>query len=276
MKSPVAGEFCVLISVYYKVEAPYLERALQSIWSDQVLKPLQICLIKDGKLTASLDDVVEKWKERLGNILTIVETGEHVGLAKALNLGIDFCRYELIARMDADDESLPLRFYHQYLYMQNHPEIDVVGGQVEEWNDGMTEFISIRNVPLTHEKIFEQAKVRSPMNHPTVMYRKNQVLKVGKYPIYYPEDYPLWGLMLQAGCKFENLDQVLVKMRVGQAFRFRRGFHFLIGEIQGIDFLRLKGFLTNNEAIKSISARVIFRFLPNYLKLRIRKYYLKG
>src|SRR5690554_5001347 len=113
--------FTVLMSVYAKEQPDYFNQAFLSIWDQQTLKPDQIVLVKDGPLTAELDAEIQRWQEKLGKVLSVVELPENVGLGAALNEGLKACKYELVARMDTDDISLPARFEEQVAFMQTHP-----------------------------------------------------------------------------------------------------------------------------------------------------------
>ena len=108
--------FSVLMSVYADENPQYLDEALCSIWDQQTLKPGQIVLVKDGPLTNELDNCINTWKQKLGDVLTPVELPKNVGLGSALNKGLEQCRYELVARMDSDDVSAPERFEKQINY----------------------------------------------------------------------------------------------------------------------------------------------------------------
>ena len=118
----------VLISVYSKDTPQYLEEALQSIWSQQTLRPTQIVLIQDGPLPAPLQDVIAHWKSQLGQVLTLVSNPVNMGLTHSLNKAIKAATGNYIARMDSDDRSTPQRFEQQAAYLDNHPDIDIVGG----------------------------------------------------------------------------------------------------------------------------------------------------
>ena len=264
------GPFSVLISVYGKSDADFFSQALESIWTNQTLKPAQICIVKDGPLTIDLDNTIESWRKRYPSVITCVVIKENVGLGSALNIGLTSCRYPIIARMDADDVSLPNRFFVQYRYLLEHPEVDVVGSQVQERDDGLQKVLAVRQVPLEHSNIVKFAKLRSPFNHPSVMYRKESVMAVGGYPHLFPEDYPLWIKMLQAGANFANVNSILLIMRSEGAYRFRRGMTFFIREINVIFFLKKIGFLTWFELIKSIALRFIYRLTPPYIKIFIK------
>lgn len=264
--------FAVLLSVYYKEDSVYLDEALTSIWQKQTLKPSQIVLVKDGPLTTALESIIKQWKVELGSILTIVSLKENQGLAKALNEGIKHCKYELIARMDTDDISVEDRFKKQVSFMSEHPNIAVSSGLIEEWSQDYSHKISERKLPLIHNDIVNFAKSRSPVSHPAVIFRKSAVLESGGYPLIYPEDYPLWGTMLNKGYKFANLPDLLVKMRVGDAISQRRSAEFLKGEINTFKHLHTIGFLSKYELKRNILQRKIVRLSPNWMKKLLYKY----
>lgn len=262
----------VLLSVYDKEKASYLEDALESIWDRQTLKPTQIVLVQDGPLTVELDAVITAWQTKLGDLLVTVPLPENIGLADALNEGLKHCTNEYIARMDADDIAMPERFEKQYTFMQTNPDVAVSSGLVEEWSEDFSYKFFERRLPLRHEEIFKFAKHRSPISHPAVMYRKSAVLAVGGYPQNYPEDYLLWCTMLAKGYTFANLPELILKMRTGDAFYKRRGCQFLKGEIQVYKYLLSIGFITRYQFLISCFLRGIVRLSPSYLKKYFYKY----
>ena len=95
-------KFSVLISVYYKEIPEYLDLSLESITDKQILKPNEIVLVKDGPLTKKLDEVIEKYINKYPNLFKIISLEKNYGLGKALNIGLENCSYEIVARMDAD------------------------------------------------------------------------------------------------------------------------------------------------------------------------------
>lgn len=264
--------FTVLISVYSKEVSFFLNEALSSIWDEQSVKPAQIVLVQDGPLTPHLDAVLTGWKEKLGDVLTLVPLVKNVGLAAALNEGLKHCQHELVARMDTDDIAVPSRFEKQFIFMQNNPEVAVCSGLIEEWSQDFSYKISERRLPLTHQEIAKFAKRRSPISHPAVMFRKSAVLAVGGYPNIYPEDYPLWGSMLAQGYIFANLPDLLLKMRVGNALTERRGLQFLKGEIKIYKYLLDVGFINRFEYLTNCILRGVVRLSPVWLKKIFYKY----
>lgn len=266
------NSFSVLLSVYYKEESKYLNGSLISIWDDQILKPSQIVLVQDGPLTQELANVLEAWSAKLGSVLCLIPLLKNVGLAAALNEGLKYCKYEIVARMDTDDIAIPDRFEKQFTFMQNNPEVAVCSGLIEEWSQDFSYKISERCLPLTHQEIAKFAKRRSPISHPAVMFRKTAVLAVGGYPNIYPEDYPLWGSMLAQGYIFANLPGLLLKMRVGNALTERRGLQFLKGEIKIYKYLLNIGFINRFEYLTNCILRGVVRLSPVWLKKIFYKY----
>lgn len=264
--------FSVLLSVYYKENPKYLEEALASIYDKQSMKPNQIVLVQDGPLTTELEKVISFWKEKLDNLLVLVPLEKNVGLAAALNEGLKYCNNELVARMDTDDIASPDRFKKQISFMKSNPDVAVSSGLVEEWSEDFSHKVSERKLPLVHEDIYRFAKSRSPISHPAVVFRKTAVLESGGYPSFYPEDHPLWGLMLHKGYKFANLPDVLVKMRVGDAFIERRGKGFLKGEIELSKYLNEIGFINKYELFGNIVKRTLVRLAPVFVKRILYKH----
>ncbi len=141
------------------------------------------------------------------------------GLVPALNLGLKLAHSSLVARMDADDLMHPQRLRMQYDYLQQHPRCDLVSCQVRGIPEdgigaGYTAYLQWQNSCLNHQDIANEIYWESPLAHPSVMFRKDVVLKLGGYGDgMFPEDYDLWLRMIQAGCLFHKLDSVLLDWR---------------------------------------------------------------
>ncbi|MCX9132805.1 glycosyltransferase [Aeromonas veronii] len=263
--------FSILLSVYCKEHPKYLFQALHSIWYEQVLKPNQIVLVQDGPLTPELDSEITRWQSELGEVLTLVTLPQNVGLAAALNRGLQHCKYDLVARMDTDDIAIPERFKLQVDFMQAHPEVSVSSGFIEEWNSDLSVQLSSRSLPLHHNEIVKFAKIRSPISHPASIFRKSVILDVGGYPEIYPEDHLLWVRVLQAGHKLANIPQVLLRMRTGNDFITRRGYKFLKGEIKSYKIMYRENFLNKRQLISALLLKSFVRLSPKSLKIWLYK-----
>lgn len=212
----------VLMSVYRKEKPEYLREAFESILS-QTMPPDEIVLIEDGPLTDELTEVIGQMKKRYQN-LRIGRFEKNVQLGRALAKGVELCSHELVARMDTDDIAVKNRLERQYLYMTEHPAVDVCGGFIEEFHNEDPSDRRIKKMPLSEEEILKYSRFRNPMNHVTVMFRREAVLAAGNYRHFpYLEDYDLWLRMLAQKKCLRNLEQVMVKVRVGEGMYARRG-----------------------------------------------------
>lgn len=271
VKDIALADFTVLLSVYNKELPLYLSQALDSIWYKQSLKPRQIVLVKDGPLTPELNAEIEGWCDRLGTVMTCVTLPSNVGLASALNIGLEYCNFDLVARMDTDDVSLPDRFNLQIAFMNANVDVAVSSGLIEEWNTDFSSQMSIRRLPLTHNDIVNFAKLRSPISHPAAIFRKSVILGVGGYYNIYPEDHLLWVRVIQSGYKLANIPNVLLRMRTGEAFITRRGFTFLKGELISYRLMYKSSFINFGELIKASFLRAVVRLSPDFIKLFMYK-----
>ena len=214
--------YSVLMSVYYKEQAENLREAIDSILN-QTVKTNEFIIVKDGPLTEKLDNTIKEYVEEYPGVFKIVTLKKNMGLAKALNKGIEQCSNEIIARMDSDDISMPDRMERQLEAMEAN-RADILSGTIVEFDESVDKPTAKRELPEKKEQIIEFAKKRSPFNHPAVMYKKSSVLKSGLYEDYtYFEDYNLWATMLNDGCIGYNVKEPVLYMRAGEGMYKRRG-----------------------------------------------------
>lgn len=213
----------VLMSTYYREKPEYLDSAIKSIWTDQIRKPDEIILIRDGILTPGLDAVIDKWKDIIGSILVVIDNKTNKGLALSLNQGVEHAHGDLIARMDSDDISLPERFLIQEKYMAEHPEVEILGGALREFNDDDT-INSIRYYPATMQEVKEKMHRMAPLGHPSVVFRRS-FFDVGyryesKY--YLCEDVTLWFNAVCNNRIINNIPDIVLKFRRNDSMITRR------------------------------------------------------
>ena len=96
------------MSVYINDKVEYLKPCIDSMLN-QTVKPDQFVIVEDGELTPECEKAIVEYKESDKELFEIVKLEKNEGLANALNVGMKHCRNDLIARMDADDVSLPTR-----------------------------------------------------------------------------------------------------------------------------------------------------------------------
>ncbi len=271
-------KFSVLMSIYYKEKSEHFDRAMHSIWDEQIVKPDEIVLVQDGKLTDELYEAIDKWQKKLGDIFKTIPLEKNVGLGNALNIGLQNCSYEIVARMDTDDISHPQRFEKQLAFLKFHPEVDVLSSWVNEFENNENNIVSQRKVPTTHNEIVRFAKRRNPINHPSVIYRKKSVIEAGSYQHMIGfEDYYLWVRMLLIGSQMANIPKPLVNMRAGFHILERRGgWEYIKNEIKYQNKLKYIGFINIIEYVQNISTRFVVRILPNNMRGLIYKIIRRG
>lgn len=259
--------YSVLMSVYKNEEPEFLRISMESMFN-QTIKTDDFVLICDGELTTELENIINKMESKYPKLLRVVRFNENKGLGKALQYGVKICKNNYIARMDSDDISLPNRCELQLEYLNLHKDISIVGSNVEEFIGSIENTVSNRVVPETNEEIIKFTKRRSPFNHPSVMYRKYDVIKSGNYSdVRNIQDYYLWVDMITSGCKGYNIQKNLVKMRTGEGlYKRRSGAKYLKIQLNLFNKMRKKNFISIIDYIISCSIRIISSLSPNWLR----------
>lgn len=259
----------VLMSVYAKERPEYLAEALRSL-ALQTRKADEVILVEDGPISPELESVIEASRTELP--IVSLKLPKNVGLARALNEGLNACANELVARMDTDDVSLPERFARQVQFMNENPHIAVCSSHIEERNESMSKTLGVRLLPEHHDDIVRFAKNRNPISHPAVIYRREAIVSVGGYPDIYPEDYPMWCLMMVKGYRFANIPVVTVLMRTGEGFIARRGFRFFRGIVKALWFQKKIGFIGWPTFFKKLLYRAAVHLAPAGLRRTLYKH----
>lgn len=204
----MAPTVSVVMSVYNG--AAHLAEAMESILT-QNFTDFEFIIIDDGStdetpaIIAAHDDARIK----------ACRNDENMGLTRSLNIGLDHARGKYIARMDADDISLPNRFARQVEYLDAHPEVAVLGTAYETMTDtGRYEVTPYtRNEHLRALELFNP-----PFAHPTVMVRSDFFIRHNlRYdPAYrFSQDYELWSRLFALKDAFcSNLTEPLLRYRM--------------------------------------------------------------
>lgn len=263
----------IIISCYKSLAPHFFKESLQSIYSD-TFKNKKVYLYCDGPLLDEHYKIIETYKSKG---LLVFFSEENKGLATAMNfllnevLKFDF---KYIARMDADDVVINNRFQKQFEFLEQHPDVDVVGGWcIEVDDDGVEVFKKV--LPTNHEELKHKMIARSCVIHPSVMMRSEIFQKGVRYNVslYNMQDYELWSRLFALKYKFANLPEFILKFRFDDNFISRRkGFGRFTQEIK----LRYEH-LNRNSLLTVQNLIVIFfssssRLLPNpILKLLYKK-----
>jgi glycosyltransferase involved in cell wall biosynthesis len=261
------GKYSVLMSLYKGDEPDWFQYALDSILN-QTVGPSEIVIMCDGSLPERLENVLKKNIEKKPELYQIYRFEKNVGLGVVLNKGITLCSNELIVRMDADDYAVPKRCEKELKEFDEHPNLDVVGCNVEEFMDDINNVVSHVVLPEKQNEIIKYAKKRCPIRHPTLMYKKSAVLKAGNYRDYrHAQDYNLIVHMILSGAQIYNIQENLMYMRVSPDFYKRRG-----GIEQAKLVLRLKKefydykFYSLSDFVVSGIGNAVVALLPNKMR----------
>jgi glycosyltransferase involved in cell wall biosynthesis len=216
------NKVAVIMSVYLKDSLPYVVSAVNSIL-EQTYVSFDFFIIEDGRL----DPDVDAFLSGIGDERVILQKREqNRGLAKSMNELLDkilALKYEYIARMDADDISMPERFAKQFSFMEKHKQVDCVGTWAVEINEVGSIFYR-KKMPESHSDCYKLFQKRDCLVHPTVLFRKRFFEKAGLYPedTYYAEDTMMWANGFATGCIFANIPEYLYKFRLDKDFFKRR------------------------------------------------------
>ena len=267
----------VLLSVYKSEKPSNLDKALQSVWFDQTLRPDEIVLIQDGPLSDSLLSVIDKWKSILCEKFVVLCNEKNLGLTKSLNKGLSIVKGDFIARMDSDDISFPNRFELQLDYMMNHPEVSVLGGGIQEIDEN-DNWGHLRLYPLDMKGIVKYISKANPLAHPTTFIRRSVFDKGFYYNEKYRknQDLEFWFRLISKGFVFANLSlPVLYFRRTSDTYSKRSSFISLKSElsiyVSGI--YSLYGLFTWRYIFPII--RFCVKILPSSLVRFIYKFFFK-
>ena len=261
--------FSVCMSVYRNDYPEHVRTALESITKKQTVKPSEVVLVVDGPVPEELSALITEYENRQPELFHVIRLEKNGGLGNALRLCVENARYGVCARMDSDDVAAADRFEKQVNYMEAHPKVDIVGGQITEFVDNEENVAGRRNVPLDDKSIKEYMKSRCAFNHMTVMFRKDSVLKAGNYQDWFwNEDYYLWLRMMLAGCLFGNLPETLVNVRGGREMYARRGgWRYFRSEAKLQYYMYCNGIIGGGYLLINIAKRLIVQvLLPNRLR----------
>ena len=213
MNSSILNDkYSVLMAVYEHDDPGILTIAIESMLK-QTVPPEQFVIVEDGIVGDEIEEVISKY-EKNTSLFSIVRLEKNGGLGNALNQGLKVCRNDLVARMDADDVSVPERCEKQLKAFAKNSDLTILGTQIKEFVGNTSNVVSIRSVPTSFEEIKQFARRRCPFNHPTVMYKKEVVEKLGGYPILKrKEDLELFVRAVNNACYSENLDESLLFYR---------------------------------------------------------------
>jgi hypothetical protein len=252
----------LLLPVWSRDRPEFLTAAFCSTVTEQTRRPDHVVLVRDGPVPAALAECIAELAATSPIPVDVLELDRNVGLGPALDLGLAACRHDVVARMDADDISLPHRFAVQMPLVE--AGADLVGSGLLEFGEGADDVVGRRIPPTDPDVIRARSRFADPFNHPTVVYRRGLVQAVGGYGDFaLMEDYLLWAKMIAAGARVANVAEPLVLYRVGAgAYRRRGGLAQLRTEWGLQRRLRRLGFTTRTQWARNVAVRGGYRLVP--------------
>lgn len=213
----------VVMSTYN--DEQHLEECLQSL-ANQTYPYFVVKLADDGSTDRTLD-IIDKWCRSDSRFQLAVRHRSNQGLTVSLNELLRHVDTELIARMDADDYAMPHRIARQVEYMDNHDDVSVVGSWAIDV-DGHGQEGALRKVPKSHEDIVRMILRVNPLIHPSVMFRREAIVKLGGYneQYRYAQDYALWYRCIAGGLRLANIPEPLIRYRVNPNHVAKRGLKY--------------------------------------------------
>ena len=260
----------VLMTVYSGSNSYYLDAAIESLLN-QTYKASEIIVMINGIIDEDCEDVLN----RFGKKIKVFRLKENSGQGFALKTGVEMCKYELVAIHSDYDIAMPDRFDKQVRFLENHPDVDIVGGQIVEIHNKTNKVFGVRRVPLKDHDIKVYMKTRCPFNHPTVLFKKDKILEVGNYPdIRYMADYALW--INAYDLKMANVNDVVAKVRVDNLLLKKKSSFKYIQSIRIVEHMLNKKKLINKVTmVLNIWSRSLVALSPNFIRKKIYKHVLR-
>ncbi len=203
--------FVTVLMPVYNAD-PYIREAIDSVLT-QSYTNFELLIINDGSTDNSLQ-IIKSYNDAR---IRLVENEGNLGLIETLNKGLNLAQGEYIARMDADDISMPTRLEKQVEFLDQHQEVAVLATTLVLINeDGKDQGYWLDDYNC---KTIEQIKHTLPkincIGHPTVM-MKSSVAKLAGYNEHflYNEDWGLWLTLLSDGHVIAKLDSPLLYYRI--------------------------------------------------------------
>lgn len=193
----------------------FLRQCLASL-ARQTFSDWEIVVVDDGSFDGS-EALLRQASARDRRIR--VHTRQHRGLIETLNDGLELCRGEYVARMDADDIAHARRLELQIRALESPSGPDVVSSWVAHFprttvGEGFRIYETWLNSLVEHEDIYRERFIESPLPHPSIMTRRRVLQSVDGYrDMGWPEDYDLWLRLAGAGFTFRKIPRYLYLWR---------------------------------------------------------------
>ena len=250
-------KFTALMPLHNEIHFNLMRKAINSVLQNKLI-PNEFIILVDGFISS--DKKLFLLKKREMSFVKIIFK-KKMGISKILNYGLKISKYNIIARVDADDINDKYRFLKQINYFKkNNP--DILGSNIEEIINGKK---FIKKMPLK-PNLFNFF-LMNPINHMSVMFKKDRIINLGGYPeIKYKEDYCLWFLAKISNYNIVNLEASLVKSRLDEkTLKRRKNIDAIYSEFKMQSLIVEKNFYFIFFSTFAFAMRVSFLMLPNFM-----------
>lgn len=263
-------KYSILLPVYHKDKKEYLILSIESMLNQSV-KSDDFVIVKDGPLTEELDELLDKYAANKDNHINIVSLETNGGLGAALDFGLQHCKNELVARMDADDISLPTRCERLLELFEKDPNLAIAGTNMDEFSEDPSVLVSSRVVPSNYEDIKKFIRRRNAFNHPTVMFKKSEVKRAGSYSSNGNiEDMDLFSRMISVGCIAANIPESLLLYRANKDnFKRRKSKLYRKSTINTAKLKLKRKEISYRDYLYVFWGQQFMRFAPNWLLTKL-------
>lgn len=227
-KSRVNPRVTVLMPVL-NPHPEYFPVAIKSVL-DQTYEDFELLVVEDPSCRSAREHLAEFDDPRIVH----VRNEKPTSLVQQLNQGLRMARGQWVARFDADDICEKERLAKQIAFLEDNPGIAVLGTQIRII-DEQGKVVGYRRYPEEHREIVTSLRRFNALAHPSVIYRRDEVVRSGGYrtthgcPV---ADYELWSRLARRGVRFANLKEVLISYRIhGAAMKTKKVRRFLIGTL---------------------------------------------
>ena len=259
-----------IIMSTYKEEENLLRESIESILN-QTYKDFEFLIILDHPENDLHKRIIEKYS-KIDNRIRFFVNEKNIGLTGSLNRGLSLAKGEYIARMDADDISLPYRLERQLEYIKKN-QYDLIGGITQMIDEDGNSIYSIQKVPTDFNKIKKALRYGQCIAHPTWLGRKEVFDYLNGYRnIPFCEDFDFTLRVVLNGFKISNLNETVLKYRMTKNSISRNNLYdqylymkyitneYSNGNIASVENAKeyVKNHLNKKNAEKYLEANVIF------------------
>ncbi|SMX23630.1 glycosyltransferase [Boseongicola aestuarii] len=222
----IASDIDVIVAIGPNEKKAHVEQALISLAQDGFEGKIRVYCCVDGNEDG---EVLAYLRSLDSETFRVFVNEKNQGLAHSLNRLIDRIldesSAEFVARMDADDISMPDRFKKQVSYLQENPSISVLGSWLVEF-DELEETEYLKKLATNSKNLEQWLFWRCPLNHPTVVFRRHVFENGYRYrsDLKMSQDYELWIRLVLDGYKIGNIPVPLLRFRRQQNFLNKRSY----------------------------------------------------